>query len=64
MFSRLRLNEEEKNHRRQMTTFAVKLMLLAMDVALVVQLAYYFIVVSRVQSTSSWEIPLQVSVTL
>ena len=64
MFSRLRLTEEEKKHRRQMTNFAVKLMLLAVGVALMVQLVYYFAVISRAPSVSSWEFPLQMSVTV
>src|ERR1051325_10818870 len=62
MFSRLRFTEEEKRHRRQMTNFAVKLMLLGASVALAVQLAYYFVVISRGPSTANWEFPLQVSV--
>ena len=64
MFSRLRLTEEEKKHRRQMTNFAVKLMLLAVGVALLVQPVYYFAVISRPLSVSSWEFPLQMSVTV
>ena len=64
MFSRLRLTDEEKKHRRQMTNFAVKLMLLAVGVALLVQLLYYFAVISRPPSVSSWEFPLQMSVTV
>ena len=64
MFSRLRLTEEEKKHRRQITNFAVKLMLLAVGVALLVQLVYYFVVISRPASVASWEFPLQMSVTI
>src|ERR1051325_56472 len=64
MLSRLRLTEEDKKHRRQMTNFAVKLMLLAGGVALVVQLIYSFAVISRASSLPSWAFPLQGSVTV
>src|SRR5260221_6261951 len=64
MFSIINLSDEEKDRRRQLTNFAVKLMLLAGGIALIVELVYYFLVVSPVQSTSRLEFPLQISVTV
>jgi PAS domain-containing protein len=64
MFSILHLSEEEKSHRRQMTSFAVKLMLFAAGVALPVQLAYFYVVMAPTKSSFSWEFPLQIYVTV
>lgn len=64
MFFIINISDEEKNRRRQLTSFTVKLMLLAGGVALIVQLVYYFLIISPTQSVSTQEFPLQISVTV
>ena len=64
MLSIINLSAEEKNRRRQLTNFAVRLMLLAGGVALIVELFYYLLIISPAQPTSNLEIPLQISVTI
>ena len=46
MFSTVKISDEEKDRRRQLTNFAVKLMLPTGGIALIVELVYYFLVVS------------------
>lgn len=64
MFSILNISDEEKDRRRELTDFAVKLMLLAAGVALIVELGYYFLVISPEPPISRLELPLQLSVTI
>lgn len=63
MFSRLNITEEEKNRRRQLTDFAVKLTLLGAGVGLILELFYYWLVLSSEQRVSDRELHLLISVT-
>ena len=60
----LTISAEEQKHRRQLTNFAVKLMLLAGGIALVVQLFYYFLVISPIRHAVRSEFPLQIFVAI
>jgi len=64
LISMLKISAEEQKHRRQLTNFAVKLMLLAGGIALVVQLFYYFLVISPIRHAARSEFPLQIFVTI
>lgn len=63
MFFLSRLTEEEKNRRRQLTDFAVKLTLLAVGLSLALELFFYFFVLSPEQRTSDRGLHLLISVT-
>src|SRR5688500_16252899 len=58
MFSVINISDEEKNRRRLLTNFAVKLTLLAAGVELVLELFYYRFVLSPEQRVSGGELHL------
>ena len=64
MFSILNISEEEKNRRRQLTDFAVKLTILAAGAGLVVELLYYFLGLSPEQRELDWEFRRMIPVTV
>jgi len=64
MFSMSNITEEEKNRRRQLTNFAVKLTLLAAGVGLALELFYYLFVLSPEQRVYDKELRLLISVTI
>lgn len=64
MLSIINISHEEKNRRRQLTSFTVKLMLLAGGVAFIMQLFYYFLIIAPTQPVSTREFLLQISVTV
>src|SRR3990172_5438291 len=63
MFSIINISDEEKNRRRQLTDFAVKLTLLAAGVGLVLELFFYLDVLSPEQRASDRVLHLLISVT-
>ena len=64
MFSLLNVPDEEKQRRRQLTDFAVKLSLLATGVGMVLEVFYFLFGLSPEQRISSMESRLLLSVTL
>lgn len=64
MFSIINVPEEEKQRRRQLTDFAVKLTLVAVGLAMILELFYYFLVISPEQRVSDTEAHLLLSVTM
>ncbi len=63
MFSIIKVPDEEKKHRRQLTDFAVKLALVAAGVGLILELFYYLFVLSPEQRVSDMEFRLMIAVT-